>query len=189
MKTTTSLIFLLLGLAVSPAFGNSIDLTGKGQAGSGACTAASPCLFGYSQYYLPNGNFVREGGFSILGSEGSGHYASGEVDALSYVLQKGGPFAAFSVNGTLSNVYFNSSTDVLTAAFNGTVGFVGFGYTNITGTFQANLNPVNGTLGGAYIFTNQYQSVNMAPEPGTLALMGTGLCGILGTVRRKLKRG
>ena len=33
-----------------------------------------------------------------------------------------------------------------------------------------------------------YLATSTVPEPGTLALLGTGLCGIAGMVRRKLGR-
>jgi hypothetical protein len=90
--------------------------------------------------------------------------------------------------GTLSNAYFNSSTDVVTAAFDGQVVYYGSS-TSVSGTFVGDLNP-NGTLGELHISTQNGPNINFAtPEPGTFAMMATGLCGLKGVVRRKLQKG
>ena len=70
----------------------------------------------------------------MLGSEGGGHYASGSFFAL-YV-------GVGTVRGTLSNAYFNSSTDVLTAAFDGQVVYYGSS-TTVSGTFVGVVGDLN----------------------------------------------
>jgi hypothetical protein len=191
MKTSWLLLSLFLALAVAPAFGNSVTLFAPGPLTTGGLSSSwgnlanCSCFGGYWDRSAVNGKYygdlISEGEFDLLGSEGGGHFAAGDFSAF-YV-------GVGSVVGTLSNVYFNSSTDVVTATFSGEVVYVYGASINVSGTFVADLNP-NGTLGEMHISTQNGPNLNFAtPEPGTFAMMATGLCGLAGVVRRKLQKG
>jgi hypothetical protein len=70
-----------------------------------------------------------------------------------------------NLSGNLTDITWNLTTDVVTANFDG-MRFVS------PLTHQA----------------SQPSYLTTVPEPGTLALLGTGLCGIAGMVRRELGR-
>jgi PEP-CTERM motif len=189
MKTSSLFLSLFLALAAAPAFGNSVTLYAPAPNSGGLSSdwgilASCSCFGGYWQNSAVNGKYygdlISQGDFELLGSEGGGHYASGSFFAL-YV-------GVGTVQGTLPNAYFNSSTDVVTAAFDGQVVYYGSS-TSVSGTFVGDLNP-NGTLGELHISTQNGPNINFAtPEPGTFAMMATGLCGLIGVVRRKLQKG
>ncbi|MGD0757835.1 MAG: PEP-CTERM sorting domain-containing protein [Candidatus Sulfotelmatobacter sp.] len=191
MKTTLFCLSLFLALAAAPAFCNSVTLFAPGPVGSAGLASnwgnlsTCSCFGGYWQRSAVNGKYygdlISEGEFQLLGSEGGGHFASGNFSAF-YV-------GIGTVEGTLSNVYFNSSTDVVTATFSGDVLYVYGSSTSFSGTFVADLNP-NGTLGEMHVSTQNGPNLNFAtPEPTTLTMVGTGLCGLIGVLRRKLQKG
>jgi hypothetical protein len=43
-------------------------------------------------------------------------------------------------------------------------------------------------VAASLVFEDNGVPVNVTPEPGSLALLGTGVLGIAGTVRRRMKR-
>lgn len=192
MKTSTLLGSLALALAVFPAFGNTINLFVPSQVTQRSGDSSSnwgylqncSCFGGEWDVNAVNGkyygNFISAGEFQLFGSQGNGYYTSGNFTA-EYISP-----AAMNVQGTLSNIYLNPTTDVLRAAITGQLTNP-YGYlANFSGTFVANLNP-NGTLGNIHITTSNGPNLSFVPEPGTLAMVGTGLLGMFGAVRRRLQ--
>jgi hypothetical protein len=92
----------------------------------------------------------------------------------------------FNITGGLVSVVNNSSVSLFSSAFtSGTVTQSG-NFINVQG-FLANGSTVSTvmTISGGGIITSSNTIV--APEPGTLGLLGTGMVGLAGFVRRKMR--
>lgn len=115
----------------------------------------------------------------------------------------GGPGYDLLLNGLFTNPQLDLSTGVFTSSFTGTVtgtalellGFSGLGSINVSGTFELQIGTLidpNGAWGEndvIYAITNDDIPTQPVPEPGTLALFGTGLLALAGIARRKFING
>jgi AbiV family abortive infection protein len=171
-----ALLLMVLALAASaPAFADSIHLNNGGS------------FFGYSGSYLYGDAPSMNGGwmwFEVYNQSASGKFANGwleEYDGNSWLY------------GNLTKSFFNSKTDILTGQFNGwqeswKSGNYTFSY--VSGAFTERLYPQYngggwsyGTMGNGYLHGG-----TTVPEPSSLVFTGTGLAGLAGLVRRKLRR-
>jgi PEP-CTERM motif len=201
MKRIVVMALLALALPIAAA-ANSVDFTNTG--GSLTGSSAGLSLSG-STVALVNG---FNGGGLITGSDlGSVAFSTGSLTSGS--LQMGGVFAgggSFTITGNGMDGLPNGV--IFTGSFNGPVTWTMLG-PNPDGTHNYMLSGTisgtwyNGTtVGGAVVqltvptgkgFYNGLAissgdiSISTVPEPGTLGLLGTGLVGIAGVVRRKLK--
>ena len=174
MKIPILAVSLFLALAVSPAFGNSIPMNFTGVGCDGSLSSTFLCFSTSTKTGMVT--------FFVANAPNTGN--------VIYV-----PDGYNSLRGDISGLIFNSSTDTLTGAFSGHEFLVGpshgiYEYA-VLGTFFVNWNGsgFTGTAGIDITSSTFIGRVGTTPEPGTWAMMGTGLCGIFGAVLRKLKRG
>ncbi len=201
MKKILLLAVLALALPTAMFAGSSVDYTNSGGTLSGSSAGLS--LSG-SALIAVNG---LNGGGLITGSDlGSVSFSTGALTSGS--LQMGGTFAGggwFTItgngtngvpNGTLFNGTFTGPvTWTLVTLANGThnytltgsvQGWNGSGVATQGVTVQLTINTGKGYFNGSTTISSGDTNI-VVPEPGSLSLLGTGLLGLAGVVRRKLK--
>jgi len=199
-KKVLLLAVLALALPMAAFASSSVDFTNMGGTLSGSNSGLS--LSG-SALVAVNG---LNGGGLITGTNlGSVSFSTGAL--ASGTLQGGGTFAAggsFTItgngtNGVPNGVIFSGSFSspaswtlvtlpdgthnyVLTGVVSGTLGG-GFSTNGVT--VQLTVNTGKGFFNGSTGLSSGDTNI-VVPEPGTLTLLGTGLMGLAGAVRRKL---
>jgi hypothetical protein len=202
IKNAVFLTILILTLPLAALADNNVDFTNS----SGTLSGTNSGLT------LAGSTLITVHGLGsglITGSDlGTLSFSTGNLSSGS--LQMGGSFAAggmFNItgNGTSgipSGVIFSGSftgplTWTLVTLSNGTHNYTLTGSlvgtwengTTVNGaTVQLTINTGRGFFNGkTNISSGDTNIVTAVPEPGTLGLLGTGLIGVAGMVRRKLK--
>jgi hypothetical protein len=199
MKRLVLLALLALALPMAAFASSGVDFTNSG--GTLVGTNSGFSLTG-STLIAVNG---LNGGGLVTGTLGTVDFSTGALTSGS--LQMGGTFASggtFTITGNGSNgipngVIFNGtfsgpvSWQLITLAngthnytLTGTLSGTLLGASSNGVTVQLTINTGKGFFNGSTEISSGDTNV-VVPEPGTLGLLGTGLVGIAGLVRRKLK--
>ena len=191
MKRMLWMAVLALALPLSAFAGSSVDFTNSG----GTLTGSSAGLS------LTGSELIAINGLGGLqtGNLGSLTFSTGSL--VSGSLQMGGTFnggGSFIITGN-SGVIFNGSftgpvTWTLVTLANGTHNYTltgslsgsWMGGGTVEGaTVQLTINTGKGFFNGSTTISSGDTNITV-PEPGTLGLLGTGLIGLAGALRRKL---
>ena len=204
MKKILLLAVLALALPTALLAGSSVDYTNSGGMLSGS---SSGLTLSGSSLIAANG---LNGGGLITGNMGTVTFGTGAL--MSGSLAQGGMFAGggwFTITGNGTNGIPNGT--VFSGTFDGPVtwtlltlsngthnytltstgglsGMSGSGFRTVGATVQLTINTGKGFFDGSTTISSGDSNLSVVvPEPGSLGLLGTGLIGLGGVVRRKLK--
>ena len=204
MRKILLLAVLALALPTALLAGSSVDYTNSGGMLSGS---SSGLTLSGSGLIAANG---LDGGGLITGNMGTVTFGTGAL--MSGSLAQGGMFAGggwFTITGNGTNGIPNGTvfsgtfegpvTWTLVTLSNGThnytltstgglSGMSGSGFRTVGATVQLTINTGRGFFDGSTTISSGDSNLALVvPEPGSLGLLGTGLIGLGGVVRRKLK--
>jgi len=169
-------VFLLglLALALpTAALAGTIDYAGFGTTAAGTAT--------YSANLTTGGSVSLT--MALTGINGVA--ASGTV-AYSPTLGTSCGTGCFNITGGSVNIWDASHTSLFSSTFSSGTVTVSNGFVNIQG-FLTNGSTAATVLQVSNSVLSASSDTIVAPEPGTLGLLGTGLVGLAGVIRRKVR--